>query len=160
MGQKAFNPTLATSLAALALQSNSRTGEVHRSPQACERKELASEVDVEVRVPKAGGLEFRPEEVKGGNHIHAHHHHVKKFGGVIVNCHYYGIVPSDFGRAITAKVEVVDKIIGERCYTYLDVHKTPDASPAKVMKIMSDSEGFRLAGTEFSIHFADLPAKQ
>ena len=117
--------------------------------------------NVEVKVPKAGGLRFQKEQSFGDNLVPEHYHHVKKLDGVLVNYHFYGVTSIDFGRAITATVEIFDKIIGERCFSFVNIRKT--TTPAElVMKTLVNDEdnpagGVLLAGTEFSIYF--LPRK-
>ncbi|NTW22227.1 hypothetical protein HGA34_01625 [Candidatus Falkowbacteria bacterium] len=158
------NTNLSLALAAFAIQDdiNGLEGEDRKShqllvqsaaPKVCERKVMALMPDVEVKVPKAGGLRLQTEQIIEGKSVPAHYHHVKNFKGVFVNCHYYGITPFDFGHEITAIVEVVDKIIGERRFTFINFRKVTTSLPEFDMKIMPDTEGILLAGTDHSVHF-------
>ncbi len=158
------NPSLSIALAAFSIQDdiNGLEGTDRKSHQllersaatsACERKEMARMHNVEVRVPKVDGLRLQDEQEIEDTKIPAHYHHVKHIDGVIVNCHYYGISPFDFGRAITATVEIIDKIMGDRRFTFMNFRKVTIPFPEFDMKIMPDVEGIALAGTKHSVHF-------
>jgi len=158
------NPSLSIALAAFSIQDdiNGFEGEERRShqllvqsaaPSACERKVMAHMQNVEVKVPKVAGLRLQTEQEIDDTKIPAHYHHVKHVDGVIVNCHYYGISSFDFGRAITATVEIIDKIMGDRRFSFINFRKVTIPFPEFDMKIMPDVEGIALAGTKHSVHF-------
>lgn len=158
------NPSLSMALAAFSIQDdiNGLEGtdrkshqllERNATPSACERKEMARMQNVEVRVPKVDGLRLQVEQEIDGTKIPAHYHHVKHINGVIVNCHYYGISPFDFGGAITATVEIIDKIMGDRRFSFINFRKVTIPFPEFDMKIMPDVEGVALAGIKHSVHF-------
>lgn len=152
-----------STVAAFAIQDDvdGFEGEERRSHQLLvqdtsfqwEYKEPILRHNVEVRIPKAGGLELKTEQLVDGRTIPAHYHHVKKFDGVIINFHYYDINPGDFGRLVTATFEIIDKVKNDRCFTFINIRKTGYVAPEWKVKYMPDFDGILLAGTGHSVHF-------
>jgi hypothetical protein len=115
---------------------------------------------------------------KGGKNvtIKEHYKHGQLVGGVIVNRHFFGLTPADFGKRIVATVEVIIKKNGDKKFVMLNIHKESDGAPINHRlvyrdkktegagdiyipgsgKLEPDSGNLEL-GSGMFLHFAPLP---
>ncbi|MDD4901809.1 MAG: hypothetical protein PHE24_01610 [Patescibacteria group bacterium] len=54
--------------------------------------------------------------------------------GRILNMHFYGLAVGDLGRKLNFRIDVYEKTVGTKTYTYVDLHKV-NAVPEADLKI-------------------------
>ncbi|MFA5188180.1 MAG: hypothetical protein WC460_02365 [Patescibacteria group bacterium] len=128
-------------------------------------KTLETVEAVLVRVPKKDGPYFVKQSahsfIASGKDVEIpeHFRHGLKIGNVILNRLFFGLIETDFGRMIVAKVEVVEKTTSSGAkYILLNFHKIKNAKAPLEIKIsdkLLSTEDIRIIGTNPAqyIHF-------
>jgi hypothetical protein len=124
---------------------------------------ISSVEEVLIKVPKKTiNMNYvKALVLPSGKKINQHWMNGRSLSGRYLNTFFYGIKMENLGRAITARIDIIEKTIsnkdGIKVFTMINVYNTPDKSPLYRIKYpKKQGRGIEIFGTDHEIEFRKL----